>query len=64
MSTQATAPSAPVQSIWYPGLGLLGWLLLCYLPSLAAVSIPIGEWYASLNKPEWNPPNWIFGPCG
>ncbi|TVQ50718.1 MAG: tryptophan-rich sensory protein [Phycisphaerales bacterium] len=23
---------------------------------------PPGEWYAQLNKPDWTPPGWIFGP--
>lgn len=22
----------------------------------------ISTWYAQLNKPSWNPPNWLFGP--
>ena len=27
-----------------------------------ATSKSIGEWYQFLNKPSFNPPNWIFGP--
>jgi len=43
-------------------LALAGWLSL----SLAAASLGAffgpGDWYASLEKPWWNPPGWIFGP--
>jgi translocator protein len=43
-------------------LGLPGWILLTFLaPAAGAFSMP-GAWYASLAKPEWNPPSWIFGP--
>lgn len=44
------------------GLALAGWLLLCFAAaSLGALFMP-GEWYASLAKPAWNPPGWLFGP--
>ncbi|MBI1387234.1 MAG: tryptophan-rich sensory protein [bacterium] len=22
----------------------------------------VSDWYPSLNRPEWRPPNWVFGP--
>jgi len=43
-------------------LALAGWVALCFgAASLGALFIP-GDWYASLRKPSWNPPGWIFGP--
>jgi len=43
-------------------LALVGWLLLCFgAAALGGLFMP-GEWYASLRKPAWNPPSWVFGP--
>ena len=46
-------------------IGLVVSLVICFavagLGSLATTpNIP--TWYATLNKPSWNPPNWLFGP--
>jgi translocator protein len=43
-------------------VGLFGWLLLCFAASAVGALFMPGEWYAALNKPDWNPPGWIFGP--
>jgi len=54
----ATAPK-------YPGLGLIVLLIVCFAAAGigGAVTTPkIDNWYATLTKPSWNPPNWIFGP--
>jgi tryptophan-rich sensory protein len=43
-------------------LGLAAWLVLCFIPAAIGAYFNPGEWYATLNKPSWNPPGWVFGP--
>jgi tryptophan-rich sensory protein len=46
-------------------LGLVALLVLCFGAAGiggAVTSPQIGNWYATLAKPTWNPPNGVFGP--
>jgi len=43
-------------------LGLLGWTILCFGAAAIGGQFTPGEWYAGLEKPPWNPPDWLFGP--
>ena len=52
----------PAKQSWF---GLVVFLAICFGAAGigGAVTTPkIDAWYATLAKPSWNPPNWIFGP--
>lgn len=47
-------------------LVLIALLLLCFFTAWVGAQVSPGiassDWYEELNKPEWNPPGWLFGP--
>lgn len=46
-------------------LGLAGFLVLCAAVSAiggVVTATSVDTWYATIAKPSFNPPNWIFGP--
>ncbi len=51
-------PHAPGQAF----LGLALWLALCFGAAAFGARFSPGEWYATLAKPAWTPPDWLFGP--
>ncbi|MCA3248248.1 MAG: tryptophan-rich sensory protein [Azospirillum sp.] len=34
-----------------------------FLAALSGAIFPPGAWYATLAKPAWRPPDWLFGPA-
>jgi translocator protein len=52
--------TAAAASAWKPVLlALLGAVLAS---GLGALATDIGPWYYGLEKPAWQPPDWLFGP--
>ena len=41
---------------------LIGWIAVSLAAGLIGSQFLPGAWYASLEKPDWNPPNSVFGP--
>lgn len=46
--------------------GLIFWVGICYATAWLGAQVSPGiapaEWYETINKPDWNPPGWVFGP--
>jgi translocator protein len=51
-------------SLSQQAIGFAGWLALCFAASAvgAFASVNAGGFYASLVRPAWAPPGWLFGP--
>jgi translocator protein len=43
-------------------LGLALWVVITFGIAAFASQFEPGEWYASIAKPSWTPPGWLFGP--
>ena len=44
-------------------IALVGWLTLTFCAALTGLFIQPAGYYASLAKPPWSPPAWVFGPA-
>jgi tryptophan-rich sensory protein len=61
----ATAAFDRQPSVGRQWIGLIGFLLLCFIAAAvggAATSTSVNDWYPTLAKPDWTPPSWLFGP--
>jgi translocator protein len=43
-------------------LGLLGWIGISFTAAGIGALVTDPGWYQTLNRPDWAPPSWLFGP--
>lgn len=42
--------------------GLAVFIVVCFMVAATGSLFPPDDWYASLMRPQYAPPNWVFGP--
>lgn len=59
-------PPSEQRSTWTLAAGLIISVIFCFaaggIGGFATSASVDGDWFVNLKKPEWNPPNWVFGP--
>ena len=64
--THSIIQSSPKRgSIVVHAIGLVVSIVVCFSAGFLgsmATNGSVDNWYVEINKPEWNPPNWIFAP--
>lgn len=43
-------------------MSLTMFVIVCAAAASSGIFFRPGEWYRDLNKPPWQPPDWLFGP--
>ena len=59
----AIAQNAPIVARMDWTVAIVAALWAIILGGVGGLLTEIGEWYRNLNKPSWQPPDWLFGPA-
>ena len=62
---QSTTPTTWQPTVVRQVIVLIGFIAVCFTAAglgATTTAMSVGNWYQTLAKPSWNPPDWLFGP--